>query len=302
MLRPARLLLWLAACCNAGEVNYLLVSHSEIEAAKRTAGSSPWAREALRALVQEAEKAASGPLEIPDRGGQWPHWYSCKRDGSRLRTLSRTEHRCPACGAVYRGEPYDSVVLSQIHDRNARQIRDLGLAYRFTARSEFAKRAGEILVGYADRYRAYPRHNVNGEDRVGGGKLMAQTLDESVWLIPAAWGYSLVRDTLGEAARSHIEQDLLLPAAEVIREHKMGIHNIQCWKNSAVGLAGFVTGNQDLVHEAIDDPARGFRAQIGQGVTADGLWYEGSLGYHAYTMSALWPLAAAARLAGIDLY
>ena len=131
---------------------------------------------------------------------------------------------------------------------------------------------------------------------------MAQTLDESVWLIPVAWGYALVRDTLAPAERTQIENGLLLPAAETIRSHKMGIHNIQCWKNSAVGLAGYATGNQELIREAIDDPDRGFRAQIARGITDDGLWFEGSLGYHRYTMDALWPLAEAARHAGTDLY
>ena len=66
---------------------------------------------------------------------------------------------------------------------------------------------------------------------------MAQTLDESVWLIPVAWGYCLVRETLGATERARIENDLLVAAAEVIREHRMSIHNIQCWKNSAVGCA-----------------------------------------------------------------
>jgi hypothetical protein len=56
------------------------------------------------------------------------------------------------------------------------------------------------------------------------------------------------------------------------------------------------------VREAIDDPDRGFRVQIEKGITDDGLWYEGSLGYHQYTIQALWPLAEAARHAGIDLY
>jgi hypothetical protein len=82
----------------------------------------------------------------------------------------------------------------------------------------------------------------------------------------------------------------------------MGIHNIQCWKNSAVGLVGLATGRQELAREAIDDPERGFRVQIEKGITGDGLWFEGSLGYHQYTMSALWPLAEGARRAGIDLY
>jgi hypothetical protein len=203
---------------------------------------------------------------------------------------------------VYRGEPYDSVVLYHVHSRNSQAIRTLGLAYRFTGRAEFAKRAAQLLLAYSAKYPTYKRHNTAGEDKIGGGRVSAQTLDESVWLIPVTWGYALVRDTLSEADRTTIERDLLIAAADVIREHRMGIHNIQCWKNSAVGLVGLATGRDDLVREAIDDPDRGFRVQIAKGVTDDGLWWEGSLGYHQYTMQALWPLAEAARRAGIDLY
>ncbi len=300
ILLAGGLCLWGARA--AAQDNYLLVSRAEIEAARKKAAKHAWARAALEQVIKDAEEALARPLKIPERGGQWTHWYSCPKDGVGLRTVSPAEHRCPRCNTVYRGDPYDAVVVTREHSYWSRAVRDLALAFRFTHRAELARRAGDILSGYAGRYRSFPRHNTRGEDRVGGGKLLAQTLDESVWLIPVAWGYSLVRETLGEEARRRIEQDLLLPAAEVIREHKMGIHNIQCWKNSAVGVVGLVTGREELVREAIDDPERGFRAQIAKGVTEEGLWYEGSLGYHAYTMQALWPLAEAARLAGIDLY
>jgi hypothetical protein len=282
--------------------SWLLVDAAEIKAASDKAGRQAWARKALDKLIADAEKAIAADVEIPDRGGQWPHWYSCKRDGSRLTTVSRAEHKCPTCGEVYRGEPYDSVVLYGVHRSNSLALQTLGLAYRFSGRGEFARRAGEILNAYADKYATYARHNTAGEDKVGGGRIMAQTLDESVWLIPVTWGYALVRETLGETARAHIERDLLIAAADVIREHRMGIHNIQCWKNSAVGLVGLVTNREDLVREAIDDPVRGHRVQMTKGVTNDGLWWEGSLGYHRYTMEAVWPLTEAARRAGIDLY
>jgi len=282
--------------------NWLLVDRNQIAAAKTKAENNAWAKAALDDVLRSARQALAAPLELPDRGGQWPHWYSCTRDGVKLETVSPTRHRCPKCGAEYTGEPYDSVVLYGVHSRYAQSVRDLGLAFRFTGDTAYARRAGEILSAYAARYASYRRHNTAGEDKVGGGRIMAQTLDESVWLIPVAWGYSLVRDTLAAPERARIENDLLVAAAEVIREHRMGIHNIQCWKNSAVGCAGFAAGREDLVKDAIDNPDRGFRAQIAKGVTDDGLWYEGSLGYHAYTMDALWPLAEAARHAGSDLY
>lgn len=295
--------LWFAVCVALlAPGNYLLIDEQGLNSALRKAEKYSWARQALDDLLRNAERSLRELPPIPARGGQWPHWYSCSRDGATLVTVSPTEHRCPVCGATYRGDPYDAVVIYRVHNRLSRAARDLALAFRFTGREEFASRAKEILAGYADRYRSYARHNINGEDRVGGGRATAQTLDESVWLIPLTWAYALVRDTLDPEARAHIEGDLLLPAAEVIREHKMGIHNIQCWKNTAVGLVGLVTGQRKLVEEAIEDPERGFRAQIARGVTDDGLWWEGSLGYHQYTMQALWPLAEAARLADIDLY
>ena len=292
----------LASGAPASKENWLLVDREEIDAARRKAEHNPWARAALDALLARAGKALEQPVALPDRGGQWMHWYSCKRDGVTLQTISPTEHRCPKCGTVYRGDPYDAVVLSHVHNRYSAEIRDLGLAYRFTGKAAYAGRAREILLGYADRYRKYPRHDINGQDQVRGGRIMPQTLDESTWLIPVAWGYALVRETITGTDRRHVEQDLLVEAAEVIRAHHLGIHNIQCWKNSAVALAGWVTGNQELVREAIDDPERGFRAQIARGVTDDGLWFEGSLGYHQYTMQALWPLAEGARHAGLDVY
>lgn len=291
-----------AAGAAAPPDNWLLTDSRDIEAAKQKAAKYEWAKRAVQSIVASASRAVAEKLEIPDRGGQWPHWYSCKRDGARLRTESPTRHRCPVCGEIYTGDPYDAVVLYGVHSRYSSAIRDCGLAYRLTGKSEYARRAAEILTGYADRYRSYKLHNTRNQEAIGGGKIMAQTLDESVWLIPAAWGYALVRDSMSPSERKHVEQDLFAPAADVIRQHKMGIHNIQCWKNSAVGLAGYVTGNDALVREAIEDPDRGFLVQIEKGVTEDGLWWEGSVGYHTYTMSAVWPLAEAARRAGRDLY
>ncbi len=304
-MRLAGILLLAAASGWAAQLpedNYLLIDRAGIEAAREKVARQPWAKRTLDSILQRAAEEVKREVALPPRGGQWPHWYSCKRDGATLTTVSPTEHRCPVCGTVYHGEPYDSVVLYREHSNWSRTIQNLGLAYRFTDDASYAVQAGKILTAYADRYASYPRHDVNGADKVGGGRIMAQTLDESVWLIPVAFGYALVRQTLSPEARRHIEQDLLVAAAGVIREHKLPVHNIQCWKNSAVALAGYMAGNEELVREAIDDPVRGFRVQIAKGVTDDGLWYEGSLGYHRYTMDALWPLTEAARLAGTDLY
>ena len=287
---------------SASAQTYLLVDQSELEEAKSKAGKYEWAASILATVLADAETALKTPVDLPDRGGQWGSWYSCKNDGIPLVTDSPTRHRCPKCGTVYTGYPYDEVVIARVHGEYANGARQCGLAYRLTGRKEFAVRAGQILKAYADRYHSYPRHDQHGRNIAWGGRVTAQTLNESQFLISMSWAYALVRDELETPVRRHIEKDLLRAAVNVILDHDMKIHNIQCWKNSAVAAAGFVLQDQDLIHDAIDNPEHGFRAQVAKGITDDGLWYEGSMGYHFYTMSALWTLVEAARHAGINLY
>ena len=104
-----------AALQAAPPATYLLIDQQEIDTARAKAQHLPWAKAALDTVISGAERALKKPVELPDRGGQWPHWYSCSRDGVRLTTVSATEHRCPKCGAVYRGDPYDAVVLYGVH-------------------------------------------------------------------------------------------------------------------------------------------------------------------------------------------
>jgi hypothetical protein len=280
----------------------LITDELQLREATRKAERLPWARATLNALTTASERALRAPIEIPERGGQWEHWYVCKKDGAKLQTVSPTEHRCPLDGSVYTGDPYDAVVITRIHSTFSRMARDLGLVSWLTGRADFARHTAQILLRYADRYRSYPRHDIRGFDRVGGGKVTAQSLDEAVWLVDVTWAYALVRHILSAKERARIETHLLLAAADIIREHHLGVHNIQCWKNTAVGLVGLITQTHPLVREALADPARGFQTQIAQGITDDGLWFEGSLGYHYYTMQAIWPLVEAARCAGINLY
>ena len=280
----------------------LLVTREEVAALKKKIAAKAWARRAFENLLAQAKSWLGRKITLPDRGGQWWHWYSCPTCGSRLKTLSPTRHKCPTCGKVYSGEPYDSVVLSGKHSSLARGARDLGFVFQVTGERRYAAKAAEILLGYADRYLSYPRHDIRGRDRVGGGRVGPQTLDESTWLIPMVQAYDLVWETLSEEQRKAIEEKLLRPAAGLIMEHRIGIHNIQCWKNSAVGSVGFLLGDEELIEEAIYNPDRGYWRQMRDGVLPDGVWWEGAWGYHFYTLSALWSLAEAARNCGIDLH
>lgn len=279
----------------------LLATAAELTALRERAGRLPWLAGTLDSTLRNAENWLAKPIDLPPRGGQWWHWYADPETGETLQTVSPTEHRNPRTGRVFTGYPYDDVVLSRDHDGLAAACRDLAFAGAYLEEARYTAKAKEILLAYAAKYADYPLHDIHGKSSVGGGKVGPQTLDESVWLIPMAQGADLVWPSLTESERAVIESGLLRPAVEVIRQHKMGIHNIQCWKNSAVGLVGLLLGDDELVADAIGSP-HGFREQIARGVSFEGQWYEGAWGYHWYTLMALLPLTEAGERCGLGLY
>ena len=292
----------------------LLFNREGIAQLKERINRYDWAKAQWDALKKRADAALKEPINLPPRGGNWWHYYACPKHGVSLRTGRqigewRWEHVCPVDNEVLQSDPtkperdYDGVVIMSVHGRYANLVRDLGIVYQVTGDRRYAEKAKEILLAYAERYLSYPLHNIQGKPQIGGGRVGSQTLDESTWLIPMAQGADLIWETLTEAERQTLTQKLFLPAArEVILPHKMGVHNIQCWKNSAVGLVGFLLGDEQLIKEAIDNPEQGYWTQMRKGVSPDGVWWEGAWGYHFYTLSALWHLTEAARNCGINLY
>jgi len=292
----------------------LLLSNKGIEEMKSRIERFDWAKTRWESIKKAADALLKEEVVLPPRGANWSHWYACPVHGCGLQTGKQVgqwkwEHKCPVGGEIVRSDPtkpstdYDGCVLHQPHNKLSRGVLDLGLAYQVTGDRRYAAKAREILLAYAEKYLSYPLHNTRGEAKIGGGRVGSQNLDESTWLIPICQGADLIWETLCQADRDAIANGLLLPAAkEVIQPGPHGIHNIQNWRNSAMGLVGFLLGDKDLIRYAIDNPDTGFRSQMQKGVTADGQWWEGAWGYHFYTMSAIWPLTEAARNCGIDLY
>lgn len=279
----------------------LLFRRQDIPAIQERIARQPWAKAQFAALKQEADQWLQRQISLPTRGGQWYHWYSCPKHGARLRTEGPTRHVCPVDGEVFSGPPYDDVVVMSEHNRLAGGLRTLGLVYQLTGDARYAAQARAILLAYAARYTNYPLHTIHGEAKVGGGRVGPQTLDESTWLISVVQGADCIWDSLTAEQQRAVTEGLLRPATDVIRQHRMGIHNIQCWKNAAVGLTGFLLGEAELVTEALQGRS-GYYQQLAQGVLAEGAWFEGAWGYHFYTLSALRHLTEAAWHCGLDLY
>ncbi len=209
------------------------------------------------------------------------------------------------------------------HDLISRNAGTLGIAYTLSGDMKYARRAAEILVGYAERYDAYPEHK--GANKNDTGKVMAQRLSEAMWLIPLIEGYDYIHDSGALTAADHqkIENQLLRPAitfiwrkdpaVEVAERDKKNkdwrtampepgngkpVGNWLNFYNSATMMTGAVLGDQNM----LDLAAANFRALLAQGIGSDGMWGEGAIGYQMFALTAMVSGFEAAARQGIDLW
>jgi oligo-alginate lyase len=286
----------------------LLTSSADIARMQRLAKSDAWAAQAVKRLIAEADawpqshvkKYGLAEWAIPTEGGGWSHAYVCPVHGARLSERG-AKNVCPIDGKDYHGYPIDNVVYSHRSIDNAASARDLGLAYVLTGKAEYAEKARRILNAYAAIYPTLPIHDNNNKlDTKSGARVMSQTLSEASWLVPMAFAYDLVRDTMTPADRARFERDLLRNAAAVIRRYNAGASNWQSWHNAALLAAGLLTGEKEVVTLALDGPG-GFKFQVKQGITPDGPWHEGAWGYHFFALQPLLLTREMAARAGINL-
>ena len=266
-------------------------------------------RAPVEAMVKAGETALQPPVAFPPRGGQHNQWYQCDSCQIALKTVDPTHHRCPQCRHVYTGEPYDDVIFGRVHNENLNRLRAAAWAYAVTEDPRFAEFARQVLLGYAERYRKYPYHSAgrgqSSWDKIAGGRLFEQTLNESACLATQiAPAYDLIHDAPIMTADDHalIRDGLLIPMLENIDQNKHGKSNWQTWHNAGMLWGGAVLKDAAWVRKAITDPNNGFFRQMAGSVTDEGMWYENSWGYHFYTLEAMVEIAEGARRLGIDLW
>lgn len=256
--------------------------------------------------VAAARQHLGQPLDFPPRGGQHNQWYQCDKCQLALTTVDPTHHRCTKCGVVYSGPPYDDVVFSRVHGQNLRRGLDAAWAFALTGEPAFAADAKAVLLGYAARYENYPYH-CNAADPQkpsdSGGHLMEQTLSEASMLAgQIAPAIDLLWPALGDDERQQLLQHLVLPMLKNIDKCKRGKSNWQSWHNAAMFAGGVLLGDAGWLQKAVLGRGNGFCWQMEHCVSAEGMWYENSFGYHLYTLDAMVRLADAARVCGIDLF
>lgn len=173
-----------------------------------------------------------------------------------------------------------------------------GIAYQLTGNEAYARKVADMLHAYAELYPTLGYHPVTLS--AIRGRLFWQTLNECVWLVHTAIAYDCVYDYIPETERNRLETDLFRPYADFLMNgtadnranRKMFnlVHNHGTWSAAAVGMIGFVMGDDDMVDMALygsDKSGRngGFMLQLDRLLSPDGYFTEGAY----YLRYAIWP-------------
>ncbi|WP_165759044.1 alginate lyase family protein [Niastella yeongjuensis] len=279
----------------------LLLTNAQVNAIKNDIQQGTWKQKAFQSLKKSADKFLEEKLEVPSRGGNWNDYYINPVTYNELKTGKligdyRWEHYDERTGQVFLGDlgnvtrDYDGVIISLIHDSWALGALETGIVFQLSGDLKYAGKARDILMAYAALYPTLPARNRRGTDKALSeqGRLHAQDLDDSKWLVDVVQSADLIWNTLTPHEQQVITDSLLLPAARFITTSaKPTIHNIQCWRIAAVGLTGLFTHDEKLIKYALIDSVSCFTSQVSRLFTKEGMILDLSPSYQFF---ALYPL------------
>lgn len=167
------------------------------------------------------------------------------------------------------------------HKQNFKIIYQGGQLYKLTGEEKYRDYVRDVLLAYAEMYPALGDHPAKANQNVG--RIFWQVLNDAMWLVDSVQGYAAIRDSLSEADRRNIDDNLFRKAAEFLSTGSARtfsrIHNHATWATAGVGMTGYLLGDKELVDIALlglDKSGKsGFLRQSELLFSPDGYYTEG---------------------------
>ncbi|MEO9599828.1 heparinase II/III family protein [Parasphingorhabdus sp.] len=168
------------------------------------------------------------------------------------------------------------------HKQNFKIIYQGGQLFKLTGEPKYADYVRDILLAYAKLYPTLGEHPAR-KNTQGSGRIFWQVLNDAMWMVDSIQGYEAIRDTLSEADRKNIDDNLFRKAAAFLSTGSAltfsKIHNHATWATAGVGMTGYVLDDKELVDIALlgldKSGESGFLRQSELLFSPDGYYTEG---------------------------
>jgi oligo-alginate lyase len=233
-----------------------------------------------------------------DWAAGWSHDGVSPKDGSRV----IWRDKIPGKDAPYFSSPSDPQIeiteklfawwVVTFRDHHVETIARAAALYRLTGEERYAAWAKQQMDFYADNFAQWKTLPT-----AKNARLFWQTLTEASNLVKFTATVRLLGDYVPAERRQQWRTKFFNPEVEALNATHHDIHNIATWQRCAVAEVALLFGDDAMWREAIDGKW-GLRRQMAEGITSDYLWYEQSLGYNNFVVSAVRTLFTTAGLYG----
>lgn len=260
---------------------------------KRKAAKLPWAREALKLMATEAAMVMPKPPALPIEQAGWRHDFYSRVTGEHLfyDPDSQTRFLDPSTDVHEYDDDQRRAWALLTHERTYRMMRSLGVLYRITGDERYARWVAEGMRGAVE----YFKH----DEFVRGTSIPAlyfQPLYDAAVLMILANIYSLTRLSKAysrqdaDDIRTGIFEKRMGDMQAFLAAHPTG--NMSCYVSGALAHCGRVFERDDWKKLGIGESS-GVKNLLTKGLCVDkdgktdGLWREGTMFYHFYSMCPL---------------
>lgn len=266
-----------------------MVPDSFLKNAQKIPYFSPFFQKAEKEYAYLKNNFADSPQYLSG----WYHDFFCPHCAAQLDVdpllanhsfTGANRYRCSACGKETEGtEILDAAWVYSYRQKMANRLSAAAL-FACLGDGEALAFVEKFVDFYAENYHLFPVHGLHA----GRGKIMAQSLDEAVFILAVFRALFPLRDKISPEKRAVWTEKLFLPMCEFLlgQTDFHQIHNIALWMRCAVGAAALFIEDDALLSRAMEPPY-GIRAQVEEGYTKDGIWNECSMHYHYYSTEGL---------------
>lgn len=242
---------------------------------------------ALEMLKSKCDFFFKYGVKVPPKTlSTWIMDFICPVDSSKLiYDYSNSESfTCPVCGRKYSGNPYLGSWWRYTVENVVNGGYCAALVWMLTEDASYLEMAKKVVCDFA---RYYPNYELHGNILYNNpGRINSQTLCEALTIRELARTYDIIRDEMTAEECERAEKDLFAPSAQVLMDQRMHqIHNHEVVINTGLAIVGRVLNREDMIRFAVEDKY-GLRYQLEHGVLDDGLWFEGTVHYHYFTLWA----------------
>lgn len=257
------ILLFLVAAILFAQSNHpnLILTKKDVQVLRENWEKYPLIKKSFEAAKEKVDNALASPIDVP----------------------------IPKDAAAYTHEK---------HKQNYNEMQLAGIVYQVTQEKKYAEFIKRMLMKYADLYPTLGKHPAAASN--SPGRLFWQSLNETVWLVNTTQAYDCIYDYLTASERKKIEENVFRKMVDFLlteRVHEFDLlHNHGTWMVAAIGMAGFVMNDMDLVEKSLygskKDKKYGFLREIETLFSPDGYYTEGAY-YVRYALAPFFLFAEA---------